>query len=75
MYCIGRACITYTVDSQTFGHTLVDMDSQFKFLLRPERSEGLDFFNEALDRGYAQFQWACRNLLISLPDLDETGLK
>ena len=24
-------------------------------LLRPERSEGLHFFNAALDRGYAQF--------------------
>ena len=47
----------------------------FKKLLRPERSEGLHFFNEALDRGYAQFEWASRNLLISLPDLDETGLK
>ena len=41
-------------------------------LLRPERSEGLHFFNAALDRGYAQFQWATLKWSYFMSDWDET---
>ena len=33
----------------------IENQSNILAWLRPERSEGLHFFNEALDRGYAQF--------------------
>ena len=44
----------------------------FNAFLRPERSEGLHFFNAALDRGYAQFGFAVEKLSYFLSDWDET---
>ena len=48
------------------------MPGWMSVLLRPERSEGLHFFNAALDRGYAQFGLSGLKWSYFLSDWDET---
>ena len=52
----------------------IENQSNILAWLRPERSEGLHFFNAALDRGYAQFHWDIIKWSCFLSELDETGV-